>query len=131
MGHGTLYGWLERGAARGPVLLALDIDALADAPPSGGGGGGGGEEGGLEGEEEEEGEEEGGADMRWLSAAQPAGANLVVASSHPAALRTARGVYMWPVIEMGPLGPAEAEALVRLPSHPYPFPISPPTPPQR
>ena len=40
--------------------------------------------------------------MRWLTATQPHGANLVVASSassHPAALRTARESYRWLLAE--------------------------------
>lgn len=45
---------------------------------------------------------EGSTDMRWLTATQPHGANLVVASSassHPAALRTARESYRWLLAE--------------------------------
>jgi hypothetical protein len=135
LSHGALFAWLELAAARGPVLVALDLDGFhPDSPAAAGGGGGGGGgddddgDGAVAGQEDgdEEGEavvEEGGggADMRWLTATQPRGANVVAASSHPAALRTARELYMWPVVEMAPLAPKESEALVSL-SLPPPSP---------
>lgn len=52
------------------------------------------------------------AAMVWLTSAQPVGSNLIVASSQPSAIRTAKERYFWPVLQMEPLVEADTKKLV-------------------
>jgi hypothetical protein len=114
LSHGTLFSWLELGGLEGTIVMCIDLEGFADESNVHtrvrADGKKGGEEGSTTGGEWLGGD---GADMRWLTAAQPAGANLIVTSSHPEALRTAREVYFWPVVEMLAMSSDDSQNLVQ------------------
>ncbi len=109
LSHGTLFSWLEMGGLEGTVVFCIDLEGFNDdsnvhVRANDSNGGAGSSAGWLGGD---------GKDMRWLTAAQPAGANLIVSSSHPAALHTAREVYFWPVVEMQAMTNEDSENVVQ------------------
>lgn len=120
LSHGALFSWLEMGGLEAQVIFCLDLDGFygdsfanqaysRDKKPAKKEGGDGHDEGSdvpapwLGGD---------GADMRWLTAAQPSGANLIVAASNPVTLKTAREAYFWPEYEMEAFSRNDSEAIV-------------------
>ena len=79
LSHGALFSWLEIGAVEAPVVVCLDLDGMGE-PPAGAPPDPAASEA---------------ASMSWLTSVQPVGANLIVASSQPAAVRTVKERYFW------------------------------------
>lgn len=151
--HGALFSWLEMGGLEGPIVLCIDLEGFqGDAytlvpsldkerkPIISGSDSSLSEEketgkdhktaGNSEAHHAHDGTDPGsgwlggwGVDMKWLTAAQPSGANLIVSASHPAAVKTARDLYFWPIVEMESMTREESEGLTnqwlgsRCPSH--------------
>jgi hypothetical protein len=126
LSHGALFSWLEIGGLEGQIVLCLDLEGFCNDSFSQNvysrdkkGKGGKNEkdrEDGGDGPASSEGEQAwlggDGSDLRWLTAAQPSGANLIVATSNPTTLKTARESYFWPEYAMQPLSRKDCEGIV-------------------